>query len=148
MTSSLTLLPCVILLSGPNYWLTDTACYTEHFQFLLIQLMIPPFYHGSQNSTVASVIVVYRVPGLCCSLQVTGFVRIKLESLAPPAQSAGLSYRRLRMCVCMCVYAVEQSVLLHTQGVWNHVCLSEISAVCAGFKYEVNMCRTCRKHCR
>lgn len=50
-----------------------------------------------------SVIVVYRVPGLHCSLQVTGFVRIKVESLAAPAQSAGLSYRPLRMCVCVCL---------------------------------------------
>lgn len=94
----------------PDYWWNNIACYTEEFHFLLIQLfgcfpnvMVPPFSHGSQNSTVASVIAVYRHPGLRCSLQVTGFVRIKVESLAATAQSPGLSYRPLRMCVCVCL---------------------------------------------
>lgn len=75
--------------------------------------MVPPFSRGSQNRTVASVISVYRVPGL----QVTGFVRIKAESLAAPAQSAGLSYRQLRMCVCVCVFGAERGVLVHMQSV-------------------------------
>lgn len=97
-------------LSGPNCWLNDVACYTEQIQLILIQLlcyfpkvMVPPMSHGSQSRAAASVIVVYRAPGLRFSLQVTGFVRIKAESLAAPAESAGLSYRPLRMCVCVCV---------------------------------------------
>ena len=71
MALNISSLYCVILLNGSNYWQNGIACYTEQFQFLLMQLpnyfpnlMGPPFSYGSQNRTVASVIVVCGVPGL------------------------------------------------------------------------------------
>lgn len=76
--------------------------------------MVQVFFHRSQNSTVANVIAVYRVPGMLYSLQVTGFVRINAE-IGCPAQSAGLSYRPLRIFVC--VSGAELGVLLHMQSV-------------------------------